>query len=113
MEEIIEIPDIAQWEETDSELAKKNIIELSSNIKYHIDFNKKLIDEITRLNMIIDIKNKRIDELNKRLDKKNKKIDKAIEYIGLNEEDIKIYDIYDVNGVELFKILRGKDNDDK
>lgn len=81
MSKTIEIPDIAQWEETDSELAKKNILELSSSIKYHIDFNKKLIDEINRLEMIIDIKNKRIDELNKRLDKKGKIIDKAIEYI--------------------------------
>jgi len=78
MSKTIEIPDIAQWEETDSELAKKNIIELSSNIKYHIDFNKKLIDEINRLEMIIDIKNKRIDELNKRLDKKGNRIDKAL-----------------------------------
>lgn len=38
------------------------------------------------------------------------RIDKAIEYIGINEEDLKLYDIYDVNGIELLKILRGKDN---
>jgi len=79
------IKDIAMYEETDSELAKKNILELSNSIKYHIDFNKKLIDEINRLEMTIDIKNKRIDELNKRLDKKGKRIDKAIEYIKDNE----------------------------
>ena len=51
-----EIKDVAMWEETDSELAKYTIFQLD--------------DEIKRLNMIIDIKNKRIDELNKRLDKK-------------------------------------------
>lgn len=39
------------------------------------------------------------------------RIDKAIEYIGLNEEDLNLYDIYDVNGIELFKILRGEDNE--
>lgn len=114
MNKIIEIPDIAQWEETDSELAKKNIIELSSNIKYHIDFNKKLIDEITRLNMIIDIKNKRIDELNKRLDKKNNRIDKAIEYIHNHQI---VFELSDRKGIQkwfdefykdLLNILRGE-----
>lgn len=119
MSKTIEIPDIAQWEETDSELAKKNILELSNSIKYHIDFNKKLIDEINRLEMTIDIKNKRIDELNKRLDKKGKRIDKAIEYIkthsncGGSVQEGKfiiehIEEIYD--GMELLDILRGKDN---
>lgn len=39
------------------------------------------------------------------------RIDKAIEYIGLNDEDVKLYDIYDVNGIELLKILRGEDNE--
>ena len=39
------------------------------------------------------------------------KIDRAIEYIGLNEEDLKIYDIYDVNGIELYKILKGSDKE--
>ena len=114
-----EISDIAMWEETDSELAKKNIIELSSNIKYHIDFNKKLIDEINRLEMTIDIKNKRINELNKRLDKKGKRIDKAIEYIrthsncgGVVQEGKfiieHIEEIYD--GMKLIDILRGKND---
>lgn len=37
------------------------------------------------------------------------KLDKAIEYIGLNDEDVKLYDIYDVNGIELYKILRGEE----
>lgn len=36
-------------------------------------------------------------------------IQKAIEYIGLNEEDLKLYDIYDVNGVELLNILKGEE----
>ena len=39
------------------------------------------------------------------------RIDKALEYIGLNEEDLKLYDIFDVNGIELFKILRGEDSE--
>lgn len=123
MSKTIEIPDIAQWEETDSELAKKNILELSNSIKYHIDFNKKLIDEINRLEMTIDIKNKRIDELNKRLDKKGKRIDKAIYFIDTEET---IYDIKNTTGYsnvidyivdindfknKLTKILRGKDNE--
>ena len=108
MSKTIEIPDIAQWEETDSELAKKNILKLSSSIKYHIDFNKKLIDEINRLEMTIDIKNKRIDELNKRLDKKGKRIDKAIEYINKYMPN---YDFDHYNLEKLLNILRGKDNE--
>ena len=51
---------------------------------------------------------KNLTRLDKELDKKNKIVFKAIEYIGLNEEDLKLYDIYDVNGIELFKILRGE-----
>lgn len=51
---------------------------------------------------------KNLIRLDKELDKKNKIVFKAIEYIGLNEEDLKLYDIYDVNGIELFKILRGE-----
>lgn len=112
MSKTIEIPDIAQWEETDSELAKKNILELSSSIKYHIDFNKKLIDEITRLEMTIDIKNKRIDELNKRLDKKGQRIEKAIEHIETHQlcyqsqyEEMSGFDNH------LLDILRGEDNE--
>lgn len=102
----IKIPDIAQWEETDSELAKKNILELSSSIKYHIDFNKKLIDEITRLEMTIDIKNKRIDELNKRLDKKGKRINKAIEFVEKEPIDDEIE-----YTTRLLDILRGEENE--
>ena len=115
-----EIKDIAQWEETDSELAKKNILELSSSIKYHIDFNKKLIDEINRLEMTIDIKNKRIDELNKRLDKKGKRIDKSIEYIKTYieiDEETGTYSMpYTFDAHNLYKILKmleGEDNEDK
>ena len=112
-----EIPDIAQWEETDSELAKKNILKLSSSIKYHIDFNKKLINEINRLEMIIDIKTKRINELNKRLDKKGKRIDKAIkeiEYFELkaNHLDDAIYLDEELSN-RLLDILRGKDNENE
>lgn len=119
-----EIKDIAMWEETDSELAKKNILELSSSIKYHIDFNKKLIDEINRLEMIIGIKNKRIDELNKRLDKKGKRIDKAIEtieqlkegsYIKYTETTALAYHIPQpccVARLDVIEdILRGEDNE--
>lgn len=115
MSKTIEIPDIAQWEETDSELAKKNILKLSSSIKYHIDFNKKLIDEINRLEMTIDIKNKRIDELNKRLDKKGKRIDKIVKWlendITYHEQDdfVEIpYSIFKENNETMIKILRGK-----
>lgn len=48
------------------------------------------------------------DALDK-IEELQERIDKAIEYIGLNEEDLKLYDIYDVNGIELLNILRGED----
>ena len=53
-----------------------------------------------------------LQEYKKALKEKCDAIDKVIEYIGLNEEDIKLYDIYDVNSIELLKILRGTNEDE-
>lgn len=38
-----------------------------------------------------------------------KKIEKALTYIGLDEDLLKTCEIYDVNGIEVYKILRGSD----
>lgn len=40
-----------------------------------------------------------------------RKIDKAVEYLGINEEILETCEIYDVNGIEVYKILKGEDND--
>lgn len=86
----VEVPDISYWEENDSEKVKYVVTYLSHDIK-----------ELERKNELLNIN---VQDYKSR-------IDKAIEYIGLNEEDLKLYDIYDVNGIELFKILRGEDNE--
>lgn len=41
----------------------------------------------------------------------NQRIDKAIEYLGINEEILKTCEIYDVNGIEVYKILQGEKNE--
>lgn len=102
MSKTIEIPDIAMWEETDSELAKYNIQSLSTLIKNQ--------EEQLKANDLM------INELINR-------IDEAIEYIENNDlytQDID-YD-YDDNMVlsppndeterkDLLEILRGEDNE--
>lgn len=48
----------------------------------------------------------------KQLELKKQRIDKAIEYLedsGIDNLMMKYCNIYDVNGIELMKILRGKD----
>lgn len=40
-------------------------------------------------------------------DELQERIDKAIEYLGINEEILETCEIYDVNGIEVYKILQG------
>lgn len=54
MNKTIEIPDIAQWEETDSELAKYNIQQLTNKIKEYED-RFKVIKKIVEDNIFEDI----------------------------------------------------------
>ena len=39
------------------------------------------------------------------------RIDKAIEYLGIDEDILKTCEIYDVNGIEVYKILQGSDKE--
>ena len=80
MSKTIEIPDIAQYEETDSELAKYSIQELTSLVIKFKEQNKQLVNVILNQDKIID---------------------KAIEILKLcNSKCAK----------ETIDILRGKDN---
>lgn len=45
------------------------------------------------------------------VDELQARIDKAIEYMGINEEILKTCEIYDVNGIEVYKILQGSDKE--
>lgn len=65
--------------------------------------NKEYAKTIVAQDLILKAQDKNIKKLQHRLDK-------AIKYIGLNEEDLNLYDIYDVNGIKIFKILRGEDD---
>ena len=91
MSKTIEIPDIAQWEETDSELAKYTIQSLSSLIKNQ--------EEQLKANDLM------INELINR-------IDKAIEYIKhilINDDLCNIEKLKELDKV--IDILRGETND--
>lgn len=48
-----------------------------------------------------------IDDLEEVIKEKDNIINRAKESIGLTNEDIELFDNYDVNGVELYKILNG------
>lgn len=82
-----EIKDIAQWEETDSELAKYSIQSLSSLIKNQ--------EEQLKANDLM------INELINRIDKAKEFIINETTYSACDEMDKLLY------------ILRGKDNEDK
>lgn len=63
---------------------------------------KILLDYIT--NLLTD--NKRLQHNEKVFKGRN---EKAIEYLGINEEILETCEIYDVNGIEVYKILQGSD----
>lgn len=92
MTKTIEIPDIAQWEENDSELAK-----------YKIQALNGLVNSYKRQNEFLEASIKHIEQVNTDL---YKRLDKAIEYI-INETTYSADDEMD----KLLDILRGKDNE--
>lgn len=85
MSKTIEVPDIAMWEETDSELAKYSIQELTSLVSKFEEQNKQLVNAISN---------------------QDKKIEKAIEYIEQEPIDDEIE-----YTTRLLDILRGEDNE--
>lgn len=100
-------PNIAEYEEEDSQLARQTILDLHK--------------EIEKLNNIIEIKNKRIQQLMKRT--RSARINQAIEYIESHELYEQDYD-YDYDGnlteyppddtkakQDLLEILKGEDKE--
>ena len=59
--------------------------------------------------------NEHLDEVNCQLRKKinndiyKSRNEKAIEHLGIDEDILKTCEIYDVNGIEVYKILQGSD----
>ena len=87
---------------------------MKNNIREILDkTNIYVLDEINILEYIDELEKVKEDYIKSldKLDVLENRNNKAIEYIGLNEEDLKLYDIYDVNGIELLKILRGETNE--
>ena len=104
MSKTIEKPDIAQWEETDSELAKYKITALNS-----------LVNSYKRQNEYLEASIKHIEQVNKEL---FDRIDKAIEYIShewFKREQIGISELsFSYTELQhILDILRGKDNESK
>ena len=85
-----EIPDIAMWEETDSELAKYNIQQL---LKTYDDLEEQY------------------KSLMKQIIKQDKRIDKAIEYIEKALKDDYSEFMYMSEPKDILDILRGEDNE--
>lgn len=103
----IEIPDVAQWEETDSELAK-----------YKIQALNGLVNSYKRQNEYLETSIEHIEQVNKKL---YERIEKAIKYIkthsncGGSVQEGKfiiehIEEIYD--GMKLLDILRGNNENE-
>ena len=46
------------------------------------------------------------------LDNLINRIDKAIEYLGIDEDILNTCEIYDVNGIKVYKILKGEDTNE-
>ena len=99
MSKTLEIPDIAQWEETDSELAK-----------YKIQALNALVNSYKRQNEFLEASIKHIEQVNTNL---YKRIDKAIEYIKELYEIAKEQDSDNVNLIDrleiILKTLRGEE----
>lgn len=92
MSKTIEIPDIDMWEETDSELAKLNIIQLLSDNEILTRKFKKVMKQITEQDKKINIAIKYI---------KQYCIDDEF-YVNLTKKEKYIIDV--------LNILEGKDN---
>jgi hypothetical protein len=110
MNKTIEIPDIVQWEETDSELAKYTIQSLSSLIKNQeeqLKANDLMINElINRIDKAIELLEELISDTKGIINAYNyeDKEETIKRYIEDLETDIKHYE-------HLLDILRGEDND--
>ena len=52
-----------------------------------------------------------IVEQAKEIEELKDRIDKAIEYIGIDKDILSSCGIYDVNGIEVYKILKGSDKE--
>lgn len=133
MSKTIEIPDIAMWEETDSELAKYTIGKLqeeNKKLKEKLDV-AETNEETFRLEMqettkilgldehtIYDDVKLEIENIIKEKRKQKQIIDKAIEYIKTYieiDEETGTYSMpYSFDGYNLYKILKmleGEDNE--
>ncbi len=70
-------------------------------------------EEINRLKENKLTPDELVDLLNQELVRQNKdykeKFDKIIECLGINEEILETCGIYDINGIEIYKILQGVD----
>lgn len=79
----------------------------SYSYDYKHTTKRKLFEE----NYLLKQENERLNkglEYAKRIEKDYKtKFDKVIEYLGIDEEILETCEIYDVNGIEVYKILQG------
>ena len=98
--------------------AIENDILFQIDMELYDEFNDKFckineyLGEIYSYKDLEDLENYKKDTeiklLRQAVQKLQAKIDKAIEYIGIDEELEKCCNIYDVNGIDLLRILKGE-----
>ena len=72
-------------------------------------FNRYVYGKELKKDDLVDIVNIIISAYKK----EKEKIKKAIEYIGIDDELKKCCDVFDVNGIEILKILEGGNKNEK
>lgn len=100
------------FEELTEEEQNEVILNISSKLdKQEIWYWEGLVHKLREYEQFVDsdmeIKKGLIDRINRQ----QARIDKAIEYLGINEEILETCGIYDVNGIEIYKILQGSDKE--
>ena len=84
--------------------------ELSNEIKKADKWSKRELYKINyqrlQANKRLREENERLVELCNKLEDYKSRNEKAIEYLGINEEILETCEIYDVNGIEVYKILK-------
>ena len=89
-------------------LTKEEITLNCESMKQLLDYITNLQEEIEDLK---EDKSKMFETAVKRNNQLLDRIDKAIEYLGIDEDILKTCEIYDVNGIEVYKILQGSDKE--
>ena len=112
LEDLQKCIDDGQYEQTLKIEHIKLLLDYITNLQ---EENKRLVELCNKYeeehNTAFNLWKMKMEEMPTYEEKENYKsrIDKAIEYLGIDEDILKTCEIYDVNGIEVYKILQGSD----